>query len=113
MKCNPYLGWGVAMVIAVALVAAGPATQKARLFSQSQFSHYTEKDDRPRLETAVASFVGDDGFRVDLVAAVHIGDAAYYQSLNNRFKQYDVVLYEMVSATANPEPPVKGQHGNH
>jgi len=34
---------------------------------------------------------------VDLVAAVHIGDAAYYQQLNDHFRQYDVLLYELVA----------------
>ena len=35
---------------------------------------------------------------VDLVAAVHIGDAAYYEALNRRFESYDALLYELVAA---------------
>jgi hypothetical protein len=35
---------------------------------------------------------------VDLVAAVHIGDAAYYEELNRRFESYDALLYELVAA---------------
>jgi len=38
---------------------------------------------------------GSDRF-VDLVSAVHIGDAQYYQDLNQRFTQYDAVLYEAI-----------------
>lgn len=34
---------------------------------------------------------------VDLVAAVHIGDAAYYEALNRRFETYDALLYELVA----------------
>ena len=34
---------------------------------------------------------------VDLIGAVHIGDIAYYQQLNERFKQYDALLYELVA----------------
>jgi hypothetical protein len=34
---------------------------------------------------------------VDLVGAVHIGDVAYYQKLNEQFKQYDALLYELVA----------------
>jgi hypothetical protein len=34
---------------------------------------------------------------VDLVGAVHIGDTAYYEKLNDTFKQYDVLLYELVA----------------
>ena len=35
---------------------------------------------------------------VDLVAAVHIGDVAYYEALNRRFESYDALLYELVAA---------------
>jgi hypothetical protein len=34
---------------------------------------------------------------VDLVGAVHVGDVAYYQHLNEYFKQYDALLYELVA----------------
>jgi hypothetical protein len=34
---------------------------------------------------------------VDLVAAVHVGDLAYYRDLNRRFAQYDAVLYELIA----------------
>jgi hypothetical protein len=34
---------------------------------------------------------------VDLIGAVHIGDAAYYQKLNEHFKQYDALLFELVA----------------
>ena len=34
---------------------------------------------------------------VDLIGAVHVGDAAYYRQLNTRFKQYDALLYELVA----------------
>ena len=37
------------------------------------------------------------GGYVDLVAAVHVGEAAYYEELNRRFKNYDVVLFELVA----------------
>lgn len=34
---------------------------------------------------------------VDLLAAIHIGDAAYYRELNERFREYDALLYELVA----------------
>lgn len=34
---------------------------------------------------------------VDLVGAVHIGEKSYYQELNQRFENYDAVLYELVA----------------
>lgn len=38
-----------------------------------------------------------DGVTVDLIGAVHIGDIAYYRQLNEQFKQYDALLYELVA----------------
>jgi hypothetical protein len=38
---------------------------------------------------------------VDFVGAVHLGERSYYEDLNNRFKDYDVVLYELVSDGEN------------
>jgi hypothetical protein len=49
------------------------------------------------LDTAVVRFKGKNGITVDLVAAVHIGDKEYYEELNQLFKQYDAVLYELVA----------------
>lgn len=34
---------------------------------------------------------------VDLIGAVHIADIAYYRQLNEQFKQYDALLYELVA----------------
>lgn len=55
------------------------------------------------METSIVHFEGtpkklksDKTVQVDLVAAIHIGDKAYYHELNKRFKDYDVVLYELV-----------------
>jgi hypothetical protein len=57
---------------------------------------------RPKaLQTAIAHFVMKGGQKVDLVAAVHLGDASYYQALNQRFKTYDAVLYELILSGAH------------
>ncbi len=34
---------------------------------------------------------------VDLIGAVHVGDAAYYRQLNEYFEQYEALLYELVA----------------
>ena len=52
------------------------------------------------METAIVRFAPAAGERtptVDLVAAVHIADAAYYRQLNREFQAYDAVLYELVA----------------
>jgi hypothetical protein len=40
---------------------------------------------------------GNSPVEVDLIGAVHIGDAAYYRQLNEHFTQYDALLYELVA----------------
>ena len=53
------------------------------------------------LDTAIVRYVPADGtnpgLAVDLVAAIHVGDAEYYEKLNKRFAKYDVLLYELVA----------------
>ena len=63
-----------------------------------------KKDSRGKplsLQTAVLRMEpgkgGLDVDYVDLIGAVHIGEHAYYQQINGLFRQYDVVLYELVA----------------
>lgn len=60
------------------------------------YTRFVETDESAQLETAIARYKNADGIEVDLIGAVHIGDKAYYEKLNELFKTYDVVLYEMV-----------------
>lgn len=50
------------------------------------------------------------GLQVDLIGVVHIGDKSYYDMLNERFKAYDAVLYELV-APKGAEVPRGGDRG--
>lgn len=67
---------------------------------------YDAKHQPVAMETAIVRYAPLAGNRkapqgpvtVDLVAAVHIGDAAYYDELNRRFEKYDALLYELVAA---------------
>lgn len=52
------------------------------------------------LETAITRYAPSSGkgdLRVDLIGCVHIAQRSYYAKLNKRFRQYDVVLYELVA----------------
>ena len=66
------------------------------------------------LQTAIVHFVSARGKRrgatVDLVGAVHVGDDAYYRTLNEKFAEYDVVLYELV-APEGTRIPKGGREG--
>jgi hypothetical protein len=50
------------------------------------------------LQVAIVTYAAREGasFSVDLISAVHIGDEAYYHGLNERFREYDALLYEMI-----------------
>jgi hypothetical protein len=68
------------------------------------------------LQTAIVRFVpaegGKDAVAVDLIGAVHVGEKAYYEQLNKRFEDYDVVLYELVAppGTRIPKGAKPGGH---
>ncbi len=65
------------------------------------------------LETSIVPFQATDGgLQVDLIGAVHVGDREYYQKLNQQFRQYDAVLYELVApeGTRIPAGGSKSQH---
>ena len=39
----------------------------------------------------------DEELIIDLIGVVHVGEKAYYEQLNDSFKQYDALLYELVA----------------
>lgn len=61
----------------------------------TDFIRVDEDAKAARLQTAVTRYE-KDGVTVDLIGAVHIADAAYYQGLTKRFEGYQAVLYEMI-----------------
>ncbi|MEN0111456.1 MAG: hypothetical protein AAF805_12105 [Planctomycetota bacterium] len=61
------------------------------------------------LQTAIARYEGVPAgaaqpVAVDLVGAIHVGDRRYYDALNDRFRGYDVVLYELVAPEGTVVP---------
>jgi hypothetical protein len=60
------------------------------------------------LETSIVRLVpeGTDhpDVSVDLISAVHVADQSYYEALNKRFADYDVVLYELVAPEGTVVP---------
>lgn len=65
------------------------------------------------LQTAVATYRKpgeEDGVEVVLIGAVHIGEPAYYRELNELFKRFDALLYELVAepGAGVPDPKDRG-----
>ena len=84
----------VLLLILLPLAVWGePATTFARVA--------VDGDDEPRaLQMAIVTYVPESGngnHSVDLVSAIHIGEKAYYAALNDKFEQYDTLLYELVA----------------
>ncbi len=48
-------------------------------------------------ETSIASYNCPNKVVVDLISAVHVGEVSYYVRLNEEFKGYDAVLYELIA----------------
>ena len=53
----------------------------------------------------------DEGNRitVDLIGAVHIGEKEYFENLNQRFEQYESLLYELVAPEGTVIPKGGGR----
>ena len=63
-----------------------------------------------RFAPAPGSPLAEQGVTVDLIGAVHVGEAGYYRKLNKQFRQYDAMLYELVApeGTVIPKGGRKG-----
>ena len=81
--------------------AAKPKTEKVEQQPVYMRVRRDEKGNPLALQTSIVHFVPVKGRKrgsaVDLIGAVHIADKSYYEELNKRFKEYDVVLYELVA----------------
>ena len=91
---------------------AAPAKQTPQFLRLTR-----DKNNAPlALETAIVRFAPAAGDRrtptVDLVAAVHIADTAYYRQLNREFQAYDAVLYELVAPEESKTPKPGDPPGN-
>ncbi|MFI4874533.1 MAG: hypothetical protein ACIALR_04320 [Blastopirellula sp. JB062] len=61
--------------------------------------HKSAKGVPQALQTAIVRYVDPKNpeIIVDLIGAVHIGEQSYYDQLNEEFKNYDALLYEIVA----------------
>ena len=77
-------------------------TAALRAEDDTAFARVSEDGDgNPRaLQMAIVTYVpaaGQNGVSVDLIGAVHVADRAFYAELNDRFRGYDALLYELVA----------------
>lgn len=76
------------------LVLVAPAAAQA----PDSFMRLAEDaEGRPQaLQVGLAHYRDDQGRSLHLVGAIHVADRAYFEDLQRRFDDYDVVLYELV-----------------
>ena len=98
--------------------AQSPKSDTAKPAAKKSSEHFMRirKDSRGRdvaLETSVTRYemTDDEGNRitVDLIGAVHIGEKEYFENLNQRFEQYESLLYELVAPEGTVIPKGGGR----
>ena len=103
------------VVLVLLAVSAAPAQEQQGEQTQKKqdFMRFVEgPDGGGKLQTAIVTYRNDAGVTVHLVAAVHIADQSYYDTLNKTFKGYDAVLYEMVKPRNAPVPQPGEERSN-
>ncbi|MBN1851846.1 MAG: hypothetical protein JW829_03950 [Pirellulales bacterium] len=68
---------------------------------------------RQQAETQPQEGPSEKKITVDLIGAIHVGDRAYYNRLNRRFKQYEALLYELVAPEGMAVPKGRGTSNMH
>lgn len=91
-----FLARALVLLAATGLATAAEPAPEVPALPENSFIRFIEDDDHARLQTAVTSYENADGVKVDLIGAIHIGDEQYYKDLNELFKSYEVLLYELV-----------------
>ncbi len=74
------------------LTASTPADAK----DHHDYCRYVGDNLRGKLQTVIVTMKNSAGVSVELVGAIHIADATYYDKLNEIFKGYDALLFELV-----------------
>jgi hypothetical protein len=78
------------------LTSAGLAQAPATKAGLGPYIKYSPTSKPGRLDTSIVTYRNARGQEVDLISAVHVGSSSYYKTLNERFKTYDAVLYELI-----------------
>lgn len=101
------LGW-TEKIVAETQAPAPEAEQQDKALGEHWLRLVRDEQGNPvAMEVAILRYVPVDLVEhparweenhVDLVGAVHIGDKQYYEKLNQRFREYEALLYELVAA---------------
>jgi len=96
---SPLKFFQIIVLTTSSLVFASEAVALQSVVVEPEFIQYIDEPNNKSLQVSIVRYqprMGGDQY-VDLVGAVHVGDKQYYQDLNELFKSYDAVLYELVA----------------
>ncbi|MDR1291506.1 MAG: hypothetical protein LBK06_09925, partial [Planctomycetaceae bacterium] len=103
MKCRELLFFVTKITVCifltffVAVVFAGGGNKSEKMSDYIRVSKQDGKVQFVSLDTPIVKFENKkEGIEVALIGAVHIADQKYYEALNDEFKKYDAVLFELV-----------------
>lgn len=89
------------LILLLCLLLVGPvaaevpqAKPRAKKGSLARYVKHTKGTGK--LKTSIITYTNNAGQQLDLVSAVHVGTSSYYKTLNEKFKTYDAVLYELI-----------------
>ncbi len=87
----------VTALLGVLAPCVAPAEPAGAVAAKAPTLRFVESPETSELQTALVHLrQPESGVEIDLVGAVHIADASYYDDLDTRFKSYDAVLFELV-----------------
>ena len=67
---------------------------------------------RAQVQTSIVTLGNEDGVKVHLASAIHIGEKSYYEKLDKTFGKYDKLLYELVAGADEVDMgALKGNRG--
>ncbi len=92
-RCRNWLTFPLVVLGLISCVQGVPT------FEKSSFSRFVsgERNGEGELQTAIVTYRNNQGVKVSLVAAVHVGDGAYYDLLDKYFESQDAVLFELIA----------------
>ena len=97
------------------LIAQSPAPSEqshALAGEPRQFMRFVEDDDGGLLQILVANYKSGEA-ELTLFGCVHVADRQFYEGMQQRFKAYDALLYELVAEPdmrPYPDMPRGGGH---
>ena len=97
MNKNPFIKTSILLLVSICWLQSALALQLSD--EEPKFIQLSADENNKALQVAVVRYQARTGGEqyVDLVGAVHVGDKQYYQDLNEMFKNYDAVLYELIA----------------